>query len=61
MFFRVHNHSMKCVLIHDQTSIEYLMDEELVEKQLRLPEQVKKSENISCVLKAGKRRLGTWL
>lgn len=41
---RMHGHSMKCVFIHDQTSTDCSVGEELVEKQLRLPEQVKKSK-----------------
>lgn len=39
---------MKCVFIHDQTSTEHSMNEELVEKQLRLPEQVEKNKKKSC-------------
>lgn len=46
---------MKCVFSHDQTSTEHSMNEELVEKQLRLPEQVKKSEKKFMCLK--KKRL----
>lgn len=43
---------MKCVLSHDQTSTEHSMNEALVEKQLRLSEQVKKSKKqIMCLEK----------
>lgn len=45
------------VFIHDQTSTEYSMDEVLVEKQLRLPQQVKKSKKISCVWRVEKEDL----
>lgn len=52
---------MRYVFVHGQTSTDYSKGEEFVRKQLRLPEQAKKSKKKKKYLKAGKRRFGTWL